>query len=188
MVYLNISLHQVIGFRVKNTHNYIWDDYSTKQVVLKISSLEMKKIKLLSPLPQFRVWLRDWEFEFPHKVFCWTLVPILKTSCHALFFLENQIKNSVTTRTWTVCTTTTLSTSGPWSSLRLCLIPGARWTVTIFLKYWPNFQQCDVELKTFRIDSDFDLRTRTARNVRVNIDSYHTGATGGGFVFFEVCE
>ena len=48
------------------------------------------------------------------------------------------------------------------------------------------FQQCDVELKTFRIDTDFDVKTRTARNVRVNIESYHDGATGGGFVFFEV--
>ena len=51
---------------------------------------------------------------------------------------------------------------------------------------YSNFQQCDVELKEFRIDAAFDLRTRTARNVRVNIDSYHDGATGGGFLFFEV--
>ena len=48
MVYLNISLHQVIGFRVKNTHNYIWDDYSTKQVTLKISSSEMKSKALIT--------------------------------------------------------------------------------------------------------------------------------------------
>ena len=26
---------QVVGFRVKNTHNHIWNDYSTKKVNLK---------------------------------------------------------------------------------------------------------------------------------------------------------
>ena len=57
------------------------------------------------------------------------------------------------------------------------------WTNLCLYSY---FQQCDVELKEFRIDAAFDLRTRTARNVRVNIDSYHDGATGGGFLFFEV--
>ena len=41
-------------------------------------------------------------------------------------------------------------------------------------------------MKEFRIEGAFDQRTRQARNVRVNIDSYHSGATGGGFLFFEV--
>ena len=62
--------------------------------------------------------------------------------------------------------------------------------IPFLLKLFLYFQQCEVELKEFRIESAFDQRTRTARNVRVNIESYHTDATGGGFLFFEVdiCE
>ena len=52
---------QVVGFRVKNTHNHIWNDYSTKKVNLK----KNRNHDIL--FYQFRVWLRDWEFEFPRN-------------------------------------------------------------------------------------------------------------------------
>ena len=35
---------QVVGFRVTNTHNYVWNDYSTKD---------------------FTIWLRNWEYHYP---------------------------------------------------------------------------------------------------------------------------
>ena len=108
--------------------------------------------------PQFVVWLRDWEFLFPRDGKMTRLN-------------ENNPLNK-----WTRVLEETLPDSrgqvGHYNQLFLCL--------------YLYFQQCDVELKEFRIDDAFDLRTRTARNVRVNIDSYHDGATGGGFLFFEV--
>ena len=108
--------------------------------------------------PQFVVWLRDWEFLFPRDGKMTRLN-------------ENNPLNK-----WTRVLEETLPDSrgqvGHYNQLFLCL--------------YLYFQQCDVELKEFRIEADFDQRTRTARNVRVNIESYHTGATGGGFLFFEV--
>jgi len=46
--YLDLGcVAEVIGFRVTNTHNYVWNDYSTKD---------------------FRIWLRNWEYHYPeHK-------------------------------------------------------------------------------------------------------------------------
>ena len=65
------SILQVVGFRVKNTHNYIWNDYSTNQVfIMKAPQSQSLFTQIQQPsiLSQFKVYLRDWEFEFPREV------------------------------------------------------------------------------------------------------------------------
>jgi hypothetical protein len=47
-------------------------------------------------------------------------------------------------------------------------------------------QQCNVEMQTFPLPATVAPAARLARMVRVVIDSFHPGATGGGFLFFQV--
>jgi hypothetical protein len=47
-------------------------------------------------------------------------------------------------------------------------------------------QQGNVEMQTFPLPATVPPGARLARTVRVVIDSYHQGATGGGFLFFQV--
>ena len=58
MTELKESNFKVVGFRVKNTHNYIWNDYSTK----KVYRLNQLYAKIITTYHTFDV--NDPSFEF----------------------------------------------------------------------------------------------------------------------------
>ena len=80
-IYLQINL-QVVGFRVKNTHNYIWNDYSTKKVHKKHQSPLLLYFLILSFYYSFEFGCGTGSLSFPTTIWTTCTRPTPLTSGH----------------------------------------------------------------------------------------------------------